>query len=486
MAQPLPEQKGSPKAGCCGGVFFILFALPFLGFFLWHAWQDLRTYTAYRPATCTILSKQLLESSGEDGSTYKPEVEFEFVTEDGRTVRTRGYDTWDVHSSGHDGQQALLDRYEIGKTYTCWYDPQVPTRAVITRRISWLYLITLLPLLFIVIGVCVVRNARRDVGRGESPEARLFQTRMARAGKKAATQPSFGCLIFSILVAAAGAVVFWQWPVTLWGLALALGVVGLVGIVLCVISLASGNRMVRIESGQTQTQTGADRNLTAFVRGDAEPLKTEPGEVLAVALTPENPHAPGTGCLVFSCVLVAASAVIFWQWAGSLWGLALALGVAGLIGAIVSFFSIGSRKRIRKTQVEVNTAELLAGQELEFIVRLTGQTELNGVTVRLVCEERATYQQGTDTTTEKREVFNELLAEHPAMHLTTLEPLELRGRTRIPVSAMHSFKAKHNEVVWFVELSCDIPRWPDSKTRYPVIVAPRWGNPDTGTKETES
>jgi hypothetical protein len=118
---------------------------------------------------------------------------------------------------------------------------------------------------------------------------------------------------------------------------------------------------------------------------------------------------------------------------------------------------------------------LLPGQDLECFVRLIGQTELNSVTVRLVCEERATFQQGTDTRTEKRKVLEERLAEQSLTQLIPLEPLELRGRLRIPVSAMHSFKSAHNEIAWFIQVNCDIPRWPDSETRYPLVVAPSWG-----------
>lgn len=475
MAQPLPEQSETTKAGCCGYIFFVFIALPFLGFFVWHAWKDLRCYTIYRPATCRILGNQLLESSGEDGATYQPQFEIEFVTEDGRTVRTRGYDTWDVYSSGHDGQQAILDSYEVGKSYPCWYDPGDPSQIVLTRRPSYMYLVALIPLLFIVIGLTMAWRYRRNAGRGTSPEAKLFRGRTVDAGGKAAAPAGLGCLFFSILLAAAGVVVFWQWPVTLWGLALGLGIVGLIGVVLSVLSLASGNRIVRIETGGSPSQPTAGRNLSAFVRGETS-VETKPGEVLAVALSPEKPSQPGVGCLVFSILLMAASAAIFWQWASSLWGLALGLGVIGLIGATVTFFSLGSRKRIRSIQVETSAAELIPGQDLECFVRLTGQTELNGVIVRLVCEERATYRQGTNTRTEKRKVLEEVVAEQTLVQLSPLEPLELRGRTKVPLNAMHSFKSAHNEIAWFIQVNCDIPRWPDSEARYPLVVAPRWGS----------
>jgi hypothetical protein len=479
MAQPLPDPKDS-KAGCCGGLFFILVALPFLGYFLWQFYKDVRCFTGYHQATCTILGKQLLSDSE---SGYCPEFEFEFKTEDGQTIRARGYNNWNGwYSSGQARQQAIVDSYAIGKTYPCWYDPRNPSRAVLSRRISWFNLITLFPLLFIVIGVCMMRNARKDKRHQLSPEARLRQAQTSGAGNPVVIQPGIGCLLFSGALMLAGGVVYGLWPNTVWGLALALGVIGLIGALLSFISLISPKR-----PGDAGAAKRAGE-MQSFLKGHTEvkPVETQPGEVLAVALPQENPSRPGIGCLIFAVVLMASGAVIFWQWAPSLWGLALALSVIGFIGFIVTFFSLGSRKRIRRIQVETNAAEVLAGQDLDCFIRLTGQTELNSVTVRLVCEERATYQRGTDTTTEKRKVLEEILAEQSLLQLNPLEPLELRSHTRIPVNAMHSFKSKNNEIAWFIQVNCDIPRWPDSETRYPLIVAPRWGNPDTATEGTDA
>ena len=47
----------------------------------------------------------------------------------------------------------MLDRFEVGEEYPCWYDPIDPHRAVLVRGYSgWLYLSLLIPLSFIVIG----------------------------------------------------------------------------------------------------------------------------------------------------------------------------------------------------------------------------------------------------------------------------------------------------------------------------------------------
>lgn len=396
MARALPKSKVSPKAGCCFGVAFALFALPFLGFFLWQAYKDFRCFTEYRQATCTIVNKRIVVNSDSDGNTHRPEFEFEFaVPDEDRVVKAKGYDNWNVSSSGRSGKQAILDRYEVGKTYPCWYDPQNPTRAVLVRRVSWMYLFALIPLVFIVVGVSIAWHSRRGIGRGASPEERALRQR-AKAGKDKEEQS----------------------------------------------------------------------------------VRTTPGEVLAVALSSDKANEPGIGCLIFSVLLLGGGIVVYMQWTKSLWGLGLAMGVLGLIGAVLTLMTLAGQRRLSKVQLEANTAEPIPGQALECWLRVRGETALNSVTVKLVCEERATYQQGTDTRVAKETVFEEILAEQSQIQVNPLEPFEMRGRAELPLSAMHTFKSKRNEIAWFLQVDCDIPRWPDSSFKYPLIVAARWTGPE--------
>ena len=49
--------------------------------------------------------------------------------------------------------QAILDQFEIGQEYPCWYDPIDPHRVVLVRGYSpWLYVSLLIPLSFMIIG----------------------------------------------------------------------------------------------------------------------------------------------------------------------------------------------------------------------------------------------------------------------------------------------------------------------------------------------
>jgi len=390
MAKPVPKAKDSPRAGCCFGGFFILIALPFLGYFCWQGYSDFRCFTQYQPATCKILGKRMLTSSGKNGTTYRPEFTFEFVDEHGRKIEARGYDNWDVYSSGYSGKKKVLDSYQVGQTCECWYDPKDPGRAVLVRRVSWMYLFALIPFLFVLVGAAIVRHSLRSGGRGASPESRAFKERGFKKGKK-----------------------------------------------------------------------------------EEKPLTTRPGRVLALALSPENANEPGIGCLIFAAVLAASGVVVYMEWAKSLWGLALALFVLGLIGTVITIMSLANRRRLRKVQVEVNAAKLIPGQKLECWVSISGQTEMNSLTIRLVCEERATYRQGTSTRVDKRKVVDEQLAEETTIKIDPLEPFELRGATRVPEDAMHTFKADRNEIAWFLQVDCDIPRWPDSHYSYPLKVAAR-------------
>ena len=207
MARPVPKSERSSRAGCCFGAFFALFALPFLGFFVWQSYKDIRCFTTYKKTTCTILNKQMLQSSSDGSTTYRPEFTFEFVDEFENVIQTKGYDNWDIYSSGYAGKKKVLDRYQIGRSYPCWYDPQNPRNAVLERRISWMYLFALIPITFILVGGGLVYSALRRGGRGASPERRALKDWKAKKPKQlqqelkirpgqVQRQPALGALLF--------------------------------------------------------------------------------------------------------------------------------------------------------------------------------------------------------------------------------------------------------------------------------------------------
>ena len=92
--------------------------------------------------------------------------------------------------------------------------------------------------------------------------------------------------------------------------------------------------------------------------------------------------------------------------------------------------------------------------------------------IRLVGQEKATYRRGTDTVTDTEEFAR--------LHVVSsgLGP-EIRSGSReleIPPGTMHTLEAPNNEIVWSLEVSGNISRWPDVSESFSVRVRP----PSTG------
>jgi hypothetical protein len=92
--------------------------------------------------------------------------------------------------------------------------------------------------------------------------------------------------------------------------------------------------------------------------------------------------------------------------------------------------------------------------------------------VLLVCEESATYRQGTNTRTETQEAFRQTLFVREGFSIESGLPFETEIDLPLPKGAMHSFKSDHNEINWLLVVEGDVARWPDYKRRFPVIVRP--------------
>jgi len=160
MRPPLSKAEDGPTPGYVS-ILFILGGLGFLAFFVYQSHRDYRGFTRYVQGECRILDKRLGESSDSEGGTcYRAEFDYEIMVND-QPCRAHGFDTWGIYG-GRDGAEADFRRFLVGETYACWYDPADPREAVLVRRVSWFYLFTLVPLLFVAVGagtlVCRLRK----------------------------------------------------------------------------------------------------------------------------------------------------------------------------------------------------------------------------------------------------------------------------------------------------------------------------------------
>ncbi|MCK6470268.1 MAG: DUF3592 domain-containing protein [Planctomycetes bacterium] len=172
--RPLAGDKKASGKGCGCLIFLLVFLLGagLLGFW---AYDDYRIFNEYHHSKCVVTGKRVVENRGSKGSTYRPEVDFTFEA-NGQTISASGYDGWKDSSSGREGKEEAIAPYQIGGTYDCWYDPQDPQRAVLVRRISWIYLV---PFVLMAIGVFGGWLMLRKPS-GPSPEAVLYKQQLKK------------------------------------------------------------------------------------------------------------------------------------------------------------------------------------------------------------------------------------------------------------------------------------------------------------------
>ncbi|WP_145098087.1 hypothetical protein [Anatilimnocola aggregata] len=124
------------------------------------------------------------------------------------------------------------------------------------------------------------------------------------------------------------------------------------------------------------------------------------------------------------------------------------------------------------TTVEVSDLPLHAGREYRVAVWQQGHIRVFSFEVCLVCEEEATYHQGTDCRTEVREVFRRVVFEQADFLIEPIQPFQCTFLLTIPADAMHSFQGLHNSVQWRLVVRGSAEGWPEFRRAFPLVVYP--------------
>jgi hypothetical protein len=178
---PLSQRRSAAPAKGCLAFFFLIFLLAGAAgsyFALWRPLSKLFASRSWTETQCDVLSSRVEEVSGSDGSTYRVDIRYAWTAGGSRRVGGR-YDFMGGSSSGTAGKQRIVDRYPPGSRVACWVDPEDPDEAVLFRGLSPVYLIGLLPLIFLATGlgglVWTLRPGRGGTGTvpalaaGDSP-----------------------------------------------------------------------------------------------------------------------------------------------------------------------------------------------------------------------------------------------------------------------------------------------------------------------------
>jgi hypothetical protein len=147
----------------------------------------------------------------------------------------------------------------------------------------------------------------------------------------------------------------------------------------------------------------------------------------------------------------------------------LVLGVLTLLGG---GWNLLYHVRVGRTAVELSGHPVRPGEPFRVCVRQEGPLRLHGLRVTLRCEESATYQQGTDTRTEKKCIYESTVCHRGEVTAERDVPFEHRAELTLPAGAMHSFASKHNTVEWRLVVQGKPVGLPEIDRSFTFVVVP--------------
>jgi hypothetical protein len=127
---------------------------------------------------------------------------------------------------------------------------------------------------------------------------------------------------------------------------------------------------------------------------------------------------------------------------------------------------------IGPTTIEIDELPLYCGSHYQLNLVQHGRLALKKLSISLVCEEIATYHFGTDTRTDRQEVYRQSVLEQGRCRIDWGRPLELACRFDLPEQLMHSFQSPHNSIAWKFLVEGEANRWPSYCRSFPVVVFP--------------
>ena len=399
----------------CGGLLWMLSAVVL---------PEWRVNHEFVQTPCRVLEKRINEKqSSESGQLYQPEFKIEYKVA-GVLHSDWHYGIEPTYAGGQEEAQTILDRFELyskhHKTYPCWYDPTDPDVAVLVRGYGWvIWLVLTVPLSFIIIGAGGLLHLLFTWGK--SAERRAVQTQ--RVGER-------GRDFFD----------------------------------------GGGNG----DACYPTVPKGADITIS-------------PGTKLKFRL----PMATSPGWAMFGTLAFC----VFWN---GIVAVAVTIAVSGFIAGTpnwlltlltVPFVAIGIgaivylvrqllvTTGIGPTLIEISDHPLHPGERYRAFLSQSGWLTVKTLRVLLVCEEVATYRQGTDTRSETRETHREELFRCENFEIRGGQPLECDIDLNLPEEAMHSFAAAHNEIAWTLVVEGESTGWPDYRRAFTVIVHPATREP---------
>ena len=128
------------------------------------------------------------------------------------------------------------------------------------------------------------------------------------------------------------------------------------------------------------------------------------------------------------------------------------------------------------TVVELSKHPLTPGDTVQMFLEQPGRLRLNLLDVKLVCEEEATFDQGTNIRTERKNVYEQRLFRKRGIEIKPKSSFHDEFELQLPDGAMHSFKSANNRVQWKIVVHALAKGWPEFAREFAISVHPLSAN----------
>jgi hypothetical protein len=421
------RHTGSDKAGSAGLMaFFGVMAAAGICFFAamlaQRAWPEWRVNQEFVPTTCRIVEARIEPNEDSARPAYRPVFDVRYVA--GGQPREARQITWDISGTYFTDPQEALDiikrvRADARRegSALCWYDRRRPQTVVLTRGYSsHIWLILLLPGAFVLLGVG--GSVYYLLSWRMSAEYRKVFVRQATALAPQDAEPA-------------------------------------------------ARRVACVPGDTTLTDSPGTRLAYRL------PLKRTRGWALLAMVA---------GCLVL-CIMVSVFLALAvskawdgeWDWLLIMAGLLFAVPAVWLLRTCL--VQLNHAAHLGRTLLEISHHPLHPGESCRVFFAQFGRLRIKQLRLALVCVERATYQQGTNTRSESREVVEQEVFLGQELNVAPDKPLEVEREFLVPPTAMHSFRASSNEIAWMLVVEASPQSWPEFRRTFPLVIHSVHGGP---------
>ncbi|HEX4148758.1 MAG TPA: DUF3592 domain-containing protein [Pirellulales bacterium] len=372
---------------------------------------DWRAKHKFVETTCQVLDKRILAEGESGGRRYRPDFHIRYQV-GGQAYQVWTYEIPRLSTSDQPASKTILDAFQVGGRYPCWYDPFDPQQAVLAREYSlFAWMILILPGSFIAIGGGGLVYTLLNWGKSA-------ERRSALAQRAAELDP--------FLEERAIAEKFPYVP-------------GLENQ-----TNSPGTRLAyRLPSAIPSWRLIGTLLLCLFWNGTVSVFI-----IIAVkSHADDNPEWFLTIALVPFCTI-------------GVWLTAL------VVRQLLAMTGAGP------TIVEIDRHPLRPGGRYRLFFAQSGRLAFESLSVSLVCDEEIVYRQGTNVRSESRRVYCGQVARHERFVIKPEKPFEAECEFEVPRTAMHSFKSEHNTICWKLLVSGDVVQWPPLERAYSVTVYP--------------